>query len=200
MPFGAGLGDEPERWSMFDGLHQGPPVVDAEFREMVELLGGQVVRGRVMKTTSVLPTPPSPGRLHVFDWQRSADLEIIETFVAQCEPDDLDEADLDLDRLDTLAVGLLDEGGRLMAYSSSQPYEEDDGFGDIAVITHADARRGGWGRAAVGALIDTLLLPNGIEPLYRCDVENAGSDRLSTRLGFAPALTLTAAQFPVPEH
>ena len=172
---------------------------DEDFRSWVAASGGTMLGQSVMKTQArAVPTlDDAPGRLHVFDWTRPGDLELVRALVDASSEDDLDEAEVEMDELDEQAVGLVDAGGVLRAYASSRPFDMVPAFGDIGVVVRSGARNEGWGRAVVAALITELLQPAGVLPLYRCDpVDNVGSDRLSTALGFEPALSLSVGVLP----
>lgn len=173
-------------------------LADVGFRAWANEAGGEVIGQAVMKTLgSADRSPATPSvRLHRFDWSSAADLELMRRFVEACDPDDLDEAEVAIDELDAMAVGLVDQEGEIGAYASSRPFEYDESFGDIGVVVRADLRGKGWGRAVVSSLILDVLDPVGVEPLYRCDPENIESDRLSAALGFETVVSLTAAQFP----
>ncbi len=170
---------------------------DADFRSWARDVGGAIGGQAVMKTRGATHVEllEKPGVLHHFDWTKASDLALVRELIDDADVDDLDEAELALDELDELAVGLLDDQGRVAAFASSRPFGYGQSFGDIGVMTRADVRGGGWGRAAVAGLMDEVLVPAGFEPLYRCDPANHGSDRLSDALGFEPVLTLTAVEF-----
>ncbi len=170
-------------------------LTDDAFRSWGHRVGGTIVGQAVMKSWETSLHLPSTGHgAHVFDWTLEPDRRRVAAFVDACDDHDLDEAELDLDDLDDLAVGILDAGGDICAYASSRPFDEDETFGDIAVIVRPADRAVGLGRAVVSDLITTLLLPRHVEPLYRCDPNNTGSDRLSAGLGFVPALSLTLVE------
>lgn len=173
-------------------------LTDDAFRTWASESGGDIIGQAVMKTaTSSSGKRRLPrGRFHRFDWDSPDDVELMRRFVDACDPEDLGEAEIALDALDAMAIGLLDNGGSVGAYASSRPFEYDASFGDIGVLVRADLRARGWGRSVVAGLIDEVLIPAGVEPLYRCDPENVGSDRLSRELGFETVISLTAAQFP----
>ncbi len=199
IPCGSAVSSVAELRAAVEQLATGEQALDhAAFRSWATEHGASIVGQAVMKTRSAPMGRPAtlPGQRHVFDWNEPDDLDRISAFVGTCDPDDLDEAELDLDQLDGLAVGLLDQRGTPAAYASSRPFEEDPSFGDIGVIVRPGQRNGGWGGAVVQTLIETVLLPLGIEPLYRCDTGNSASDRLSAGLGFTPALSLTVVRFP----
>ncbi len=120
----------------------------------------------------------------------------MQAFVDGSSEDDLGEAEVQMDNLDAQAIALLGADGSIRTYASSRPYGDEPSFGDIGIISSLATRRGGWGRSAVSALITDVLAPGGIEPLYRCDVENIGSDRLSQSLGFETVVALTLVELP----
>lgn len=175
-------------------------LTDAAFREWSLDRGAEIVGDSVMRTqATLLPPVAVPGQVHVLDWRKPIDVQLMQAFVDAADADDLDEAEVAMDDLDDQAVALLGSDGAIMAYASSRPYEETPAFGDIGVIVSADARRGGWGRAVVATLITELLVPAGVIPLYRCSTENLGSFGLSSALGFESVLSLTMSQLPSPE-
>ncbi len=171
-------------------------LTDDGFRSWVDEVGGSVLGQAVMKVVGPegLRLVDPVGDVHVFDWSRPADVASMQQFVNQSSEDDLDDAEIAMDDLDELAVGLLDANGRIVAYASSRPYEKELPFGDIGVLTAEAGRGSGVGRSVVSALIRELLVPAGIEPLYRCDPENLGSHRLSAALGFEVAISLSLAE------
>lgn len=173
-------------------------LTDADFCEWVASVGGKILGRAIMKSigTNDLQLVEPVGTVHVFDWSKPADVELMQTFVDRCEKADLDAAEVDMANLDDMAVALLDEDGAIQAYASSVDFEDGVPFGDIGILTLSGLRRGGWGRSTVSALMREILTPAGIDPLYRCDPDNTGSDRLSAALGFELAASLTVAQLP----
>lgn len=173
-------------------------MTDADFRSWAAGVGATVLGQSVMKVVGqggLRLTEPGPN-LQIMDWSKPEHLELMQAFVDAADADDLDEAEVEMDDLDALAVSVLRPDGSIGAYASSRPFEQDHVFGDIGIITASSGRRSGLGAAAVSGVISGLLLPGAIEPLYRCDPENIGSDRLSASLGFEPALTLTVVELP----
>ncbi len=63
-------------------------------------------------------------------------------------------------------------------------------FADIAVRTHPDYRRQGYGRSVVASLVQ-YLLRQGRTPLYSVDTQNAASVDLAQSVGFVDTLTRT---------
>lgn len=171
---------------------------DDAFRSWAADQGASVLGQSVMKLAGAqgLASIPPPGPVHVFDWSRPGDLELMQAFVDACSDDDLDEAEVAMDDLDDMAIAVLLADGSVGAFASSRPFEDDRDFGDIGIVAKAETRRSGWGRAAVSVLINQILVPAGVEPLYRCDPDNVGSDRLSAALGFEAVVALTVVELP----
>lgn len=173
-------------------------LTDEVFRSWASDLGADVLGQAVMKVVgpSGFSFTESTAEVHVFDWSRAADVEMMQRFVDAEDDDDLDEAEVAMDELDAQALAVLQLDGTVGAFASARPFYADAGLGDIGIVTGASARRSGAGKAAVSALISRILLPAGVEPLYRCDPGNAGSHRLSDSLGFETALSLTVVELP----
>ncbi len=147
----------------------------------------------------ILPAPleadralPGGFSLHRFDWSRPDDLALVQALIDVSTEDDLDEAELEMENLDEMAVGLVDANGAIAAYASARDWDYGKNFGDIGVIVRADVRGQGLGVAVVDAII-AVTQAAGIDPLYRCDPDNAGSDLLSKALGFVVQTSLRAA-------
>jgi RimJ/RimL family protein N-acetyltransferase len=138
-----------------------------------------------------LPPPPDATPV-ILDRDNADDKALIAGLVEVTDPDEADEADLDLENLDPFILGLLDQDGRIGAYASEKSSEHDaEFFADIAILTRSDMRGMGWGRAAVsilcGHIFDRARLP-----LYRCSQDNTGSRRLALSLGFEQVVALAA--------
>ena len=106
--------------------------------------------------------------------------------------EDLDQAEVGLDQIDANAVMLLDGDGRIGAYASWRPWGYENRFCDIGVITRDDCRGKGWGAAVVSELVSSTMGDR--QPLYRCDIDNIGSHKVSERLGFDVTVRLLAVQ------
>ncbi|GAB4158273.1 MAG: hypothetical protein Fur0021_28020 [Candidatus Promineifilaceae bacterium] len=63
-------------------------------------------------------------------------------------------------------------------------------FADIAVRTHPNYRRQGYGRSVVASLVEQLLR-QGRTPLYSVDAQNAASIELAQSVGFVDTLART---------
>lgn len=142
---------------------------------------------------------PDGFTLERLDWANDAHTAAMQALVDVSAEDDLDEAEVEMDDLDDLAFAVVDgdlaEGGSIVAYGSSLPWDRGDGFGDIGVLTHHEARGRGLGALVVRAVMNQLHA-DGSESLYRHDPDNAGSKALSDRLGFVTRVVATAAQAP----
>jgi GNAT superfamily N-acetyltransferase len=139
-------------------------------------------------------TVPSGFRVVDLDRDRSDHVELIATFVDAIGPVDADDAEIELDDLDPVIRVLVDAAGQVVAFAGASPWSPAPGFFDIGVAVRADGRGLGLGRAVVTELCH-LLLADGGDPLYRFNVDNEGSRRLSAGLGFERALQLTAYKF-----
>lgn len=173
------------------------PLLDAEVRAWAEREGFGITGQSVMKTLAgplVGLDVPAAAEAVRFDWSQEAHLDLMRAFVGHADADDLDEAEIDMEELDALAVGLLDPDGSIGAYGSARVWDYERSFGDIGVLVVADRRGHGWGAAVVSLLANTMVA-EGMQPLYRCDhVVNIASDRLSAALGFVPVTHLTAVR------
>jgi len=190
---------DPDVLQSVEGLsHASVSLSDTDFRLWVDGNGGSVVGQAVMKVAGAagLQLVPPVAGVHLLDWSAKADLELMQAFVDTCEASDLDEAEVDMDDLDDAAIALLTDDGAIGAYASSRPFEDELPFGDIGILTSPRQRNRGWGSLAVSALVRDVLMPRGIDPLYRCDPANVGSHRLSAALGFEIVASLTVAELP----
>ncbi|MFK8025598.1 MAG: GNAT family N-acetyltransferase [Ilumatobacter sp.] len=152
---------------------------------------------RVLVEGVIAPEPAQDGVeariLAVDDAQHMATLA---AFVAGCSDDDVEEADIDLDEPDPLIVGLFD-GESMVAYGSGRPYDDIPAFDDIGVLTSADHRRRGLGGRVVAEFVRRRLESDPTRRmLYRCNVDNAGSNAVAQALGFTLVHTIGAVRFP----
>ncbi|MEO1061824.1 MAG: GNAT family N-acetyltransferase [Actinomycetota bacterium] len=136
-------------------------------------------------------TVPQDGTLVDLDTSDATTQQLIADLVEATGDDDAEEAEVDLEDLDALAVALLDGDGAIAAFASARPWDVDETFDDIGVLVHPDRRRGGWGTAAVLALVARSLELDR-HPLYRCNWTVTGSKRLAVGLGFEVACRLLA--------
>ncbi len=115
----------------------------------------------------------------------------LQAFVDDCDPDDLDEAELAMDDLDdTILVALADDD-TIAAFSSVRPWSIDPAFDDIAVITHPEHRHKGLAAAVVSAL-SSQQQAAGRLLFYSCDVDNIGSNHVAESVGFSLVATVSA--------
>ena len=115
----------------------------------------------------------------------------LQAFIDDCDPDDLDEAELAMDDLDDTIIVALDDDDTVAAFSSVRPWSIDPEFDDIAVLTHPRHRRKGLGAAVVSAL-SSQQQAAGRLLFYSCDVDNIGSNRVAESVGFGLVATVTA--------
>ncbi|MCP4225663.1 MAG: GNAT family N-acetyltransferase [Actinomycetia bacterium] len=138
----------------------------------------------------VCDSPPETTSV-VLDRDEPRDVDLIAELIEGCSRDDLDDAEIDLDDLDPLIVGLVDDKGRIGAYASGRPWDDDALYDDIGVITIADRRGQGWGAAVVNDFVGRSLELNRF-PLYRCNWSNTASKALAMSLGFEQVVELVA--------
>lgn len=142
--------------------------------------------------------PPAPDldrcAVRALDRDNAADCAFIADFIATCSANDLDEAELDIDELDPVILALLDASGAAAAMVYAMPWMFDADFDDIGIITRPDCRGQGLGAAAV-AYFARQQQRVGRLPLYGCDIENIGSDRLAESVGFTLVQTVASISF-----
>jgi hypothetical protein len=171
-----------ERLAPLGGEH---PASIEEVVAAAEHLGGSFVgagRHRVMRGSPRI-TDTGGHRLVTLDRDEPDDRARLAAFVSACPPDDLDEAELDMDDLDPAIAALVDREGAIVAYASARPWDVAPEFDDIAVITRPDRRGLGLAAAVVGAF-SRRRLDAGRLLFYNCDVENTGSNAVAERVGF----------------
>ncbi len=135
--------------------------------------------------------PPSGATVVALDCDNQAHRDRIAELIDQCDPDDVDAAEIEMDDLDPIIRALVDADGRLGAFASGRRWTDDERFDDIGVITREDLRRSGWGGAVVAAFCQASFALNRL-PLYRYNWSRPQSKALSLSLGFRPALSLLA--------
>ena len=130
----------------------------------------------------------------VLDGGSATGIETVRTLLDDCSEDDLDEAEFEIDALDPYLVGWI-EHDHVLALAGGRPEPMRPGCMDIGVLVHADARQSGRGRAVVAATVDEILAAGHV-PLYRCNVDNAGSSRLCRSVGFEVVVEVEAFDWP----
>jgi GNAT superfamily N-acetyltransferase len=121
-------------------------------------------------------------------------ISMLDGLIAACDDDDVEEADLDLDHLDPTFTLLVTPDGTIAAYASGRPYDVEPSFDDIAVLTHPAWRGRRLGALAVHEFIRQRQA-EGRRWLYRCNVDNVGSNRVAESLGFTLVTTIGAVRF-----
>lgn len=156
-------------------------------------LGAEYLGSGVNRVREVDPEPtdrPPAYPVVAADRDDPNDFAKIAALVDQCSEDDVDDAEIDLDELDSL-IYCAEVDGAFVAYASARPFEMAPRWWDIGVLTHADHRRKGLSVACTRRVIDGVRAA-GDEPLYRHNVQNESSGAVATALGFEPAMTLAA--------
>lgn len=123
-------------------------------------------------------------------------ISMLDGLIAACADDDVEEADLDLDHLDPTFTLLVTPDRTIAAYASGRPHDVETSFDDIAVLTHP-----AWRGRRLGALaVHEFIRKRRAEDrrwLYRCNVDNVGSNRVAESLGFTLVTTIGAVSFSV---
>lgn len=122
----------------------------------------------------------------------AADEAAFKAFESAAPGDDFDEAFVALDHW---AVFGAFEGEALIAAGSAYPFDEDTLLADLGVITLPSHRGQGHARAVVRAL-SRHALAQGLEPQYRCQLDNTSSVVLAARSGF---VSLGTWDVPLPD-
>ncbi len=127
-----------------------------------------------------------------------SDVALITDLRGAVSDDDAEEADFDLDNLDPHIVGAVDllseQGGERLLACASARLADSVPFDDIGVIAHPAARRRGLGVACVHRLVESRV-NSGTPPMYRCEADNTGSNRIAQRLGFGLTQTIGSVRF-----
>ena len=125
----------------------------------------------------------------------AAPISMLDSLIAACDDDDIEEADLDLDHLDPTLTLLIAADGTIAAYASSRPHDILADFEDIGVVTHPAWRGRRLGALAVYEHVRRRRA-EGRCWLYRCDLDNTGSNRVAETLGFTLVTMIGAVSFP----
>ena len=165
------------------------------FAAFVTDAGAEILGQGAMRVLQGESPSPVDG-VAVVDATIDADVARIQALVDACTEEEVDDAAIEMDELDPVIRCVEAEpGGQLIGYASAFPDEDFGGRWDIGVLTHPDHRRKGLGARSVQRLVADLVA-DGQVPIYRHDLDNAGSAALSTALGFVVATRLLAARFP----
>ena len=109
----------------------------------------------------------------------SGDAEIFAWFKAAAPERDWDEAYVELDHWSVF--GAFDGHGRLVSIGSMYPWDDEFPLADVGVLTLESARGQGHAKTLVRAMFRYALM-EGYEPQYRCQLDNAASNRLAASL------------------
>jgi GNAT superfamily N-acetyltransferase len=122
-------------------------------------------------------------------------ISMLEDLIAACDDQDIEEADLDLDHLDPTFTLLVAADGTIAAHAGSRPHDVLADFDDIAVLTHPAWRGHRLGALAVYEYVRRRRT-EGCYWLYRCGLDNIGSNHVAESLGFTLVTTIGAVAFP----
>lgn len=109
----------------------------------------------------------------------SGDAEIFASFKAAVSEQDWDDAYVELDHW--AVFGAFDGHGRLVSIGSMYPWDDEFPLADTGVLTLGSARGRGHAKTLVRAMFRYALM-EGYEPQYRCQLENAASNKLAASL------------------
>ncbi|KZM35201.1 GNAT family N-acetyltransferase [Oerskovia enterophila] len=166
------------------GLFRSGPITEARVREAL-VAGGITLHGA--DNLYYLPAALRAGVTSERDREgvrllSPADTEAFGEFESRATEQDLDDAQVGID--DWAAFGAFGPDGRLSSAGSMYPWGEGAVFADIGVLTLAEARGQGQGRAVVRAMMRHAL-SRGLEPQYRCQLDNVASVALAAASGLA---------------
>ncbi|OBC07724.1 hypothetical protein A5784_07975 [Mycobacterium sp. 852013-50091_SCH5140682] len=108
-----------------------------------------------------------------------ADTDMFAAFKAGVSEEDWDSAYVELDHW--AVFGAFDDHERLACIGSMYPWDDEFPLADIGVLTLSSARGRGYAKTLVRAMF-RYALAEGYEPQYRCQLDNAASNGLATRL------------------
>ncbi|MFW2383278.1 MAG: GNAT family N-acetyltransferase [Acidimicrobiales bacterium] len=176
------------------------PLAVEEFVSACVPLGGDLVAyGNQRVLTTAAPMPDiDPSRLVSLDPTDREHVELLRRFLQECPEDDVDEAEIDIDELDSAITVILTETAQIAAYASGRPWGFDPQFDDIGVLTHPHHRGHRLGSTAVAAFARRQQAADRIM-FYNCDVENVGSNRVAETVGFQLVATVAGVSFPSSE-
>ena len=134
------------------------------------------------KVDTCLPGNPAP----VLDIQRfpESKLDELNAFFSACSDDDLEEADIILDKPDpVIFTGRIE--GKIVAYVSHRYLSQ--GIANMGILVHSGYRKKGYGSAMVRH--NTIwCIENGKIPLYIVNQKNLGSMALIKKLHYTPII------------
>ena len=174
-------------------LADGVPFGGDDVVEKLLERGGALLGAGNHRVLDIRPAerPAAGFRLTSLDPAEPAARRRLQSFIDDCDPDDLDEAELAMDDLDDTIVVALADDDTIAAFSSVRPWSIDPDFDDIAVLTHPRHRRKGLAAGVVSALSGQQQTAGRLL-FYGCDVDNIGSNHVAESVGFSLVATVTA--------
>lgn len=109
----------------------------------------------------------------------AADADIFAAFKATVSEEDWDGAYVELDHW--AVFGAFDEHGQLVSIGSMYPWDDEHPLADLGVLTTSAARGRGHAKTLVRGMF-RYALTEGYEPQYRCQLDNAASNKLAASL------------------
>lgn len=108
-----------------------------------------------------------------------ADADMFASFKSAVSEEDWDGAYVELDHW--AVFGAFDDHERLVSIGSMYPWDDEFPLADLGVLTVSSARGHGYAKALARAMF-RYALTEGYEPQYRCQLDNAASNKLAASL------------------
>ncbi len=186
-----------ERINLPGGMYPNPVAMTE--KEIQDHIGGQYTVGlkytlldHFLDPKDFKPAPaPNGFTPRYLDAGNESENALLVKFYDQCSAEDLDQADLSIDKPDPVIFTLFD-GEQMAAYASHRYLKNI--FGDIGVLVHKNYRKRGLGTAVAGELCQ-YCFDRDIIPKYRAVDFNTGSLRIANALGFEMLLTVKPLTF-----
>ena len=115
------------------------------------------------------------------------DEKYVKEMVADCSPEEIDNADIYIDELDPVNFGVFSNEHKLIAYSSYRIFGAN--ICDLGVLIHPDYRGQCLAKVVVAELCK-YCIRNSVIPMYRVFEENRHSVRVPESLGFRRLLSV----------
>lgn len=183
-----------ERLATIDGRPDaGREAVDVVMAELgaMPLAGG--VNCFLPDETVVDASVPDGYTVRWLDPKDADDIALLEGFIDESDPDDIDEAEIERDAPDPAICVLVADDGSIAAYASGRPFWAAAEVDDIGVLVAPAHRRRGLATAVVATFVDRRR--DILTQLYRHNDDNEGSQGVARAVGFAEAHPLVAYGF-----
>jgi RimJ/RimL family protein N-acetyltransferase len=147
-----------------------------------------------LEPSRFLPAAPVDG-LETRRVDPVADDHLLRELLSQCSEEDIDNAEIYLDKPDPVIFAGFDQG-RMVSYASHRYWGEN--IADIGVLTHPKYRHRSLGKAIVSTLC-AWCLENEVIPMYRVESEHFRSRKIAEALGFDLRVEIEVLEFISPE-